>query len=201
MSILRNGMIGLAVVAGAGLAAVPALADGSRRPTYDQPYYSVVWQGLYGGLNVGFGDADGADGGIVGGGQIGYNWQNGRIVYGVEADISFTDIGTSIDLGWASADASLDWIATLRGRLGYLIDPRLMVYGTAGIGWAHASWDVRVLSLHESGSETNSGFVIGLGGEYKINETMTTRIEYLTGAEDIGDFGIIRAGLNFKLNQ
>jgi hypothetical protein len=35
----------------------------------------------------------------------------------------------------------------------------------------------------------------------KINETMTARIEYLTGSEDIGDFGIIRAGPNFKLGK
>ena len=108
---------------------VPAVGDDGRRPAaFDQPYYSAVWNGLYGGVNVGWGwsgDASGA----VGGGQIGYNWQSNQFVYGLEADISAADIGISETLvvpGAAlNASASIDWIATIRGRLGLLVQPNL----------------------------------------------------------------------------
>jgi outer membrane immunogenic protein len=198
MNILRSGLIGLGVAAGVGLAAVPAVADG--------PYgkaYPWAWQGSYAGVHAGFGDAGSADG-FVGGGQIGYNWQQGRVVYGVEADFSFSSIEEEVRFGPLHASASLDWLATVRGRVGYLIDPRILAYATAGLGIASWSAEAGISGCPECGIRldgTESGFVIGLGAEMKINETMTGRIEYLTGSEDIGDFGIIRAGNNFKLGN
>ena len=90
--------------------------------------------------------------GILGGAQLGYNWQMARWIYGVEADAegtnaseSFTgaftsnllgvnpggNIGRSISGVWT---ADRQWQASLRGRLGYTFD-RLMVYGTGGIAF------------------------------------------------------------------
>jgi outer membrane immunogenic protein len=107
------------------------------KPPYDQPYYSSNWQGLYAGVHAGFGDSGSADG-FVGGGQIGYNWQTGRLVYGVEADFSLSSIEEEVRFGMLHASASLDWLATARGRVGYLIDPKILAYATAGLGIA--SW-------------------------------------------------------------
>jgi outer membrane immunogenic protein len=174
MVVLRRNLFGLAVLGGLSLSATAALADGTRSAPnyYDRP---SIWGGLYGGLSLGKIDTD-HDDGIVGGVQLGYNWQANQFVYGVEGDIS------------VSNSDSIDWLGSLRGRLGYLIQPNLLVYGTAGLGFVSAS-------------ETDTGFVWGLGVEGKFTPTMSARVEYLSFNNDSvhGDgANVIRAGLNFK---
>jgi opacity protein-like surface antigen len=61
---------------------------------------------------------------------------------------------------------------------------------------------LRDFTLPWKRSTTESGFVYGVGVESKISERMSARLEYLGFSEDrFGDFGIVRAGLNFKLGQ
>jgi len=178
MGVLRKGVIGLSVLAGFGLSVTAASADGytSGSATYELP---SIWRGLYGGLHLGHADADG-DNGFVGGVQLGYNWQAQQIVYGVEGDISL------------SGAHSIDWLASLRGRVGYLIQPRVLVYGTAGLGLVN-------------GGGTDAGFVYGLGVEGKLTRTMSARLEYLAYDTDnthlhSDTVGVVRAGLNIKLD-
>jgi outer membrane immunogenic protein len=180
MGILRRGVIALAVMAGIGLAmSAVAVADGIRTagPRYaDGP---PIWRGLYGGIHLGHADAD-FDDFFVGGVQLGYNWQVNQIVYGLEGDISLS-----------GAD-SIDYLASFRGRLGYLIQPSLMVYATAGLGLV-------------DGGDSDAGFVYGLGIEGMISDTMSARLEYLAFNNDSGNgddsVGVIRAGLNIKLGR
>jgi len=144
MEIGRTGVIALAVLVGTAVASIPAAADGGPNGAYaDRDYYPSIWHGLYAGVHVGFGDGDG----VLGGGQVGYNWQSGRVVYGIEADFAASSIEEGVSgcisssMGsriCAHASASLDWLATVRGRIGYLIDPRILAYATAGVGIA--SW-------------------------------------------------------------
>ena len=178
MGVLRRGVIGLTVLAGCGLAVTAASADGPNTSgsAYELP---AIWRGLYGGVHVGHEDVDG-DNGVVGGVQLGYNWKSQQIVYGVEGDVSL------------SGNHSIDWLASLRGRLGYLIQPRLLVYGTAGLGLVN-------------GGGTDAGFVYGLGVEGKLTRTMSARLEYLAYDTDNAHMhsdtvGVIRAGLNIKLD-
>jgi outer membrane immunogenic protein len=94
------------------------------------------------------------------------------------------------DISLSGSD-SIDWLASVRGRLGYLIQPNLLVYGTAGLGVV-------------SGGDTDTGFVYGLGVEGKLTDTMSARVEYLAFDSDTkhGDgVGVIRAGLNIKLGR
>jgi outer membrane immunogenic protein len=179
MGVLRRGVIGLTVLAGFGLAVTAASADGANASgpaSYELP---SIWRGLYGGLHVGHADADG-DNGFVGGVQLGYNWQARQVVYSVEGDFSL------------SGEHSIDWLASLRGRLGYLIQPRVLVYGTAGLGLVN-------------GGGTDAGFVYGLGVEGKLTRTMSARLEYLAYDTDNAHahsdtVGVIRAGINIKLD-
>ena len=200
MEVLRKVVIALALVAGSVMAASPASADGGRGPaSFDRPYYPSIWQGLYAGVHVGFGDADG----IVGGGQLGYNWQSGRIVYGVEVDFSLSSMSEEVsacsNFVCGHASASLDWTASVRGRVGYLIDPRILAYATAGFGIASWSAEASVPGASIRLDGTESDFVFGLGVEGKISDTMTARVEYL-GFGDL-DVDIIRAGLNFRFGN
>jgi len=202
MRSLRESATAVAVGA-AVLLATPATADDRGGPGYYGAPYPSSWQGAYVGVHAGF-----AEDGAVGGAQIGYNWQNGRIVYGVEADFSFSSIEEEASgcFGGACvfASASLDWLATFRGRVGYLVSPGILAYATAGFGVA--SWSAEAgasvpglppARIQFDGTETD--FVFGIGVEGKINETMTARLELLPF--DDFDVDIIRAALNFKLGQ
>jgi opacity protein-like surface antigen len=189
MRLLRESVMAVAI--GAAVLAAPAAADDRGGP------HPWSWQGSYAGVHVGFGDMDG----FFGGGQIGYNWQNGKLVYGVEADLALSSMEESLCVGGLGCvSASVDWLATVRGRAGYLIDPSILVYGTAGFGIVSWSLDANVVGfpgLHADGTETD--LVLGLGVEAKINETMTGRLEVLTSDELEGE--VFRAALNFKLGK
>jgi opacity protein-like surface antigen len=209
MGTFRGGIVALTALIGAAAVTVPAVADGGWGPAYvDQVYYPSIWQGLYGGVHFGWGWSDDADG-VVGGGQIGYNWQSQQFVFGIEADISGADIGVSETLvvpgSVFGSSASIDWLATIRGRAGILLQPNLLLYGTAGLSIvnleAHSSIDtigLGTISVRESDTET--GFAYGIGVEGKLTERTTARLEYLefSQSDRIGDFGILRAGVNFK---
>jgi outer membrane immunogenic protein len=105
-----------------------------------------------------------------------------------------------------NASASVDWLATIRGRAGMLVQPNLLIYGTAGLAIVHAEAHASVNTLFGGvsarASDTETGFVYGIGVENKLNEKLSWRLEYLGFSEPdrIGDFGILRAGLNFKFD-
>src|SRR5262245_33187694 len=123
MGTLRSSVVALAVLVGAFVATVSAAADEGNGPGAYRPYYPGIWQGLYGGVNVGWGGSGDASG-VGGGGQIGYNWQSNQYICGLEGDISAADIGISETIvvpgAVLNASASIDWIATIRGRVGVL---------------------------------------------------------------------------------
>jgi opacity protein-like surface antigen len=202
MKALRGRIVALSVCAGIAAAAVPAAADGPGRDRY----YYPAWQGLYAGAHLGYGDAGPADG-FIGGAHVGYNWQKGQIVYGWEADVSLSDISESITLcnpaGCVSAEASIDWMASVRGRLGYLISPSFLAYGTVGLGIVSGSGSASISApgVREgiSVSDTETDIVLGIGVEGKLTETATARIEYLS----FGDLEIdvIRAGVTFRFGN
>jgi outer membrane immunogenic protein len=211
MGTFRGGFVALVVFAGAAALTVPAVADDYHWPGFDHPYRPSLWQGLYGGVHLGWGWSGDASG-VVGGGQLGYNWQSQQFIFGVEGDISAADIGVSetvvVPGAVLNASASIDWLATLRGRAGVLVQPNLLLYGTAGLSVvnaeAHGSVSaVGLGTISASASDTETGFVYGAGVESKLSERMSLRVEYLGfgNLDKVGDFGIVRAGLNFKLGQ
>src|SRR5262249_18832947 len=139
------GLVATAVLAGSAGA-----ADLQRRnpPPYSPPppvvpYAPIYnWSGLYAGINGGgawgtthwdsLGSFD-VKGGVVGG-TLGYNWQGGPWVFGVEGDLDWTGIdGTQTNvlcpLGCRTANS---WLGTVRGRVGLGLD-RIMPYLTGGL--------------------------------------------------------------------
>ena len=105
-------------------------------------------------------------------------------------------------LGCISARVSgeIDSMATMRGRLGYLFQPGLLAYATAGFGFVSGSASASVsgfgLSERFSFGDTDSDFVYGIGVEGKLAPASTLRVEYL-GFSD-SEIDVIRVGLNFK---
>jgi outer membrane immunogenic protein len=142
--------------------------------------------------------------GAVFGGHAGYNWQWGqRGVVGFEIDYSaanikstqgatttVTDVGTGdVDVLKRTLQAKLDGLASARARIGFLVGPELLLYGTGGVAWGHTKLTDTVIETLESGgsfvrvsraSANHFGWVAGAGAEWKLWDTgMMVRIEYL----------------------
>jgi outer membrane immunogenic protein len=189
------------------LVTAPAFAAdiGARRstPYYAPPPHNLFnWSGFYAGSHAGWGwgSALGADpSGYLIGLQAGYNFQFASgLLTGIETDIAISGIE---DSGF-----ELDYLGTVRGRLGYAVD-RFLLYGTAGL--AYGRGDVRMGGL--SSEQTHLGYALGAGVEAMIAPNITARLEYLYadlgketyktvgGSTRVGfDASIVRTALNYK---
>ncbi len=179
-----RGVIAALMVGSAGAAASAADLPHYKAPPAPPPP-AFTWTGLYGGVNIGyaFGASSQETGGlsyisagalgvapfgsawttgqnlqgVVGGGQLGYNYQfNPWLVLGAEADIQAADIGSHGNAAVGIADAigphlqsvnstkKVDWFGTVRGRVGLTLPsmPNLMVYGTGGFAYGQVVHNV-----------------------------------------------------------
>ena len=171
----------------AGTAAIPAVAADKGGQQYYAPMpFASIWQGLYGGVHLGWGDSGDADG-ITGGAQLGYNWQAGQIVYGLETDISASDIGVDervcvAFVGCARGEGSIDWMGTIRGRVGYATSN--VLWFVAG-GLALADFDYTEAFGGITQGSVFTGWTLGAGVDIAINPSWIARVEYLY--DDFGD--------------
>src|SRR5690242_7983468 len=137
---MKKTILAMAVaMTAAGTAAAADLPRGPA-PYYAPPPPAVYnWAGAYAGLNLGYEwgkvTNSGIDpSGIAGGGQIGYNWQTGQFVFGVETDLQVS----GADDTFAPYKFSNPWFGTLRGRAGFAID-NVLLYATAGLAYGELS--------------------------------------------------------------
>ncbi|HUC50647.1 MAG TPA: outer membrane beta-barrel protein [Xanthobacteraceae bacterium] len=184
------------------------------------------WTGFYLGINGGFGGdrnqypftVGGVSGtsslnssGFFGGGQIGYNWQFAPAwVAGVEGDIDAADIqgmaSTTLPGASSSIGTRLDWFGTVRGRIGYLVTPNTLFYGTGGWAYGHttssASAAVTGLAAGASVGKDMNGWTAGAGLEYALTPWMSFKTEYLF--VDLGSATLssgVAAGVPFSLTE
>jgi outer membrane immunogenic protein len=121
--------------------------------------------------------------GGIWGGHIGYNYQRGLTVVGIEGTWSSLDLQGDTSCAVAvilvlNCSRSTDWVATIVGRLGYAMD-RAMVYGLAGVAWGEVETDSGLGGLlRVTGSETHVGWVVGAGLEYAVTPNILARVEY-----------------------
>lgn len=149
-----------------------------------------------------FGSGDTDVNGWLGGVHAGYNWQSHRWVFGIETDIQRTSedgslsvcvvAGCGVGTPFATANFKLDWFGTLRARLGVLLQPNVLLYGTGGLAYGHLSADytaglVGIGSGVLSDDKTKAGWVLGGGVEGLIGPNWLLRAEYLY--MDLGDVG------------
>lgn len=156
--------------------------------------------------------------GFLGGVTLGYTFQAGSFVYGIEADRMWTSIrGTSSEIrdpgsvGWLATTATetkTDWLATLRGRVGVLASPLMQIYATGGLAIGHVEGSRSTFtsgagncdSLHMvnfvcaagSASDTKRGWTVGAGADYRIAQNWTVRAEYLY--YDLGNISFVTNG-------
>jgi outer membrane immunogenic protein len=182
---------------------------GPYRSLKDAPVVPLVpvfsWTGFYIGAQAGYewGSADhsfrqlglpipgvpsgdSSPEGFIGGGHVGYNWQTGKFVLGIEADFEGGNVDGSffavhpVSTLTSTGKSSLNWQGSVRGRLGYAID-RTLFYFTGG--WAFADFDFRGGELPPACcgySETLNGWTVGGGVEHALTimPNVSVRAEY-----------------------
>jgi outer membrane immunogenic protein len=197
---LRNLAAGAALLGGLAVTS-PVLADGMPRgPAYVAPF---SWTGFYVGAHAGIGwnDADvripaypfpnhSQDGtGFVGGGHVGFNLQSGSIVFGVEGDLSWSNVDSSALSGNGGTERysiEENWRASVRGRLG-VAHGRNLFYATAGVAWL--DYDTRYVPLAGgTRGATTQGWTVGAGWEAAFTNELILRLEYLYADYDTERF-------------
>lgn len=226
---LATGVLALAATTSVVMA--DGMPRGSIKDAVAPP--TVNWQGFYVGGHAGLatGDTQGSvagttltdfniNGGLYGG-QVGYNWQRGVAVLGLEGSWSQSTIqGNSACLVVLDCKRDVDWVATLTGRVGMAFGHSLL-YGMGGVAWGDVNTNVSIVGVPLlTGSETHTGWVAGFGFEQMLMSRVSFRVEYAhvdLGSEDhqlsiVGGGGpvvtdkvdikmdTIRLGVNVKLN-
>jgi outer membrane immunogenic protein len=207
------GLVAVAWTVGAASAADLPAQFYTKAP----PPVVYVWTGFYAGLNLGgsWGDqrnslrstATGAAlltnsldlDGVIGGGQVGYNWQFNRWLLGIEADIQ----GSGQRAGGAFATPAalvcgvacvlvpgdsvayqdkLDWFGTVRGRVGWVMD-RWVPYVTGGLAYGQGTIGgtatVGGVATAFNTSKDYVGWTVGGGAEWAFADRWSAKVEYL----------------------
>lgn len=199
MSKIRYGAVAffaaLAVTSGVRAADLGGAPYRAPVEEYGRPF---SWTGLYVGANIGHGwsNADwsfngssltgNTGSGSLFGVQVGYNWQMGRTVFGVEGDVasSWMDGTSSCPNAAFDCGHQVNWMASLRGRLGFTLnDNRTLLYGTAGAAWADSKWSTTNVATGSAfGSDFSTsqvGWVAGAGIEHMLTRNLSAKVEYL----------------------
>jgi outer membrane immunogenic protein len=159
-------------------------------------YLSLIPPAVFG-VNPTF--AHSSASGFLGGIQGGYNWQFAPSwVAGVEGDFSWTRMNSSLStfgtytFGLPNTTQpttwtrDLDWLASARARLGYLVTPNLLLYGTGGAAWGGFHYSGSFVNTAPGSnnwfnpfSSTRFGYVAGAGAEWMFAPHWMLRGEYL----------------------
>ena len=203
---------GVAVAVAAGGAQAADMPMPMKAPPPAPVVVAPSWAGWYVGLNAGASwqrmDADpvsGYTGSVVnggaptseryttfiGGGQIGYNWQTGIYVYGLEGDFSGLSNGHSNISGPGSTDgdnagvsSKMSWLSTIRGRVGVTYQNDTLLYATGGLAIGHVKnsfnfGDEGALPFVnlKSVSKTRTGWTVGGGIEHMFTAHWIVGVE------------------------
>ena len=162
-----------------------------------------------------------SDKGFTGGGQLGLNFQNGALVYGLEADLNYVNfsanrtvrvpyaVGSTVGVDLTDT-TSADYLATIRARLGFASGAALF-YVTGGLALTNLKHSHAVSEYGfgvpatvsgcfgsnwcdrgGSSSSTKTGWALGGGIEYALSRSWTVKGEYL-----YADFGKINGTTSF----
>lgn len=187
----------------------------STYPIYQNPDFR---QTAYVAARSGSTNIDVAYGGFIGGGQIGYMWNPiDRIMSGVELDfsgIAGSGNNSTINVAqfvnytpesyWISntnLNKNLQYLGTVRGRLGYLITPDLLAYGSGGFAYGGTSFSSTITQIgvpdvmtgpstynfdppnwfrgYSNKNNVRIGWNVGGGIEWMFVKGLSAKLEYI----------------------
>jgi outer membrane immunogenic protein len=207
--------LGIGALALATLSLPAAAADLGARPIGKAPVVAPValynWSGFYIGGHIGgvWGDKDWTDvtlvplggpaipdgghevSGFLAGGQIGFNWQAGAWVFGLEGQVSWTNADGShpclavLGVFLETCTTELSWLGSAAGRVGYAFN-NVLVYAKGGFAFANEEYFQNCLVLcavvgnidGATGDDTRTGWMVGAGLEYGFTPNWSFKVEY-----------------------
>jgi outer membrane immunogenic protein len=198
---IRTILASVAALVFTGTAFAADLPTRKASPAFEPPPPAFTWTGFYigGYAGGGFGSAHWNDlissantngshydpTGFVGGGLVGYNFQTGPLVLGIEGEVGYNGVSASRDyltnLGsprhgeFESSD-----VERIRGRLGYAFD-NILLYFAGGGSFTDGRLSLLNTANGLTGATTRSyaGFNVGGGLEYAFTQNWIGRIEYI----------------------
>jgi len=215
----RSTVAAIAAVSTTALTQIASAADLPRKaPLYMPLPPAFSWTGCYIGGNIGYGwgretvsisnlgettgvaelagvslgPVTGSTNGVLGGGQIGCNYQfASNWVIGIEGDGEATGIKGDVTQSFSfvgpagpttvtgTAHAQTNWIASATGRLGFTWD-RVMLYAKGGVAWAGDKYsaDLAAFNEHIETSVTRPGWTVGGGSEWAFLNNWSAKVEY-----------------------
>jgi outer membrane immunogenic protein len=121
-------------------------------------------------------------------GRVGFDWQMDTLVVGLVGEVGTTDARSSVS-AFSTTPANytitreIDYLASLRARIGTAIAPSTLIYGTAGVAYAKLDNSFTttntVNSVTTSGEDDSWGYVLGIGAEQKMGRNVSIGVEYL----------------------
>ena len=201
-NVLKNavGLVALGIAVPAAAADLPARTY-SKAPAMIAAAYD--WSGFYVGFNGGYGssrtcfdsvgsvgfpapavrDNCGTETGGVAGGQVGFNWQTGSWVFGIEAQGDWANLkGTapSTLIPGVAVEGKIDGLGLFTGRVGYAMNNALFyVKGGAAVATNHyTEFVIGTNALVAFASDTRWGGVVGAGLEYAFAPNWSVGFEY-----------------------
>ena len=212
-------------------------ADLAARPYTKAPAAPAAvynWTGFYLGAHAGYGSGHSDEraiglgtranfdisGGLAGG-QVGYNWQAGAWVFGVEADGDWADIDGAVRCPNPafSCAAKVRDLASFRGRVGWATGP-VLLHATGGLGYANVDYSTLTVAGGLPAAGTTGvyradrwGYAVGAGLEYAFAPNWSAKLEYMHyGFDDITSPGgilgppivlglrvdTVKAGVNYR---
>ncbi len=236
---MKKFLLGTVGLMALGAASVPAsAADLAARPAYTKapPMMAAIydWSGFYIGGNGGWGQehdrrtdpfgvalgSHDANGGTAGG-QIGYRWQTGPAVFGLEAQgnwADFTGSNASLVAPAVSVHSKMDAFGLFTGQIGYAWN-NVLLYAKGGAAVTNTKYDASLAGVvtASSGDNTRWGAVVGAGLEYGFAPNWSAAVEYdhifqdgnsstfttpagvVTGTfRDSGDTDLVTARINYR---
>ncbi len=188
------------------------LYGGSIKEGFDQYAPPFGWTRCYVGANVGMGsqssetvfagtpdvpgnfnNGSNTASGVIGGVQLGCDYQRGKLVFGIQGMFNATNLDGSNNYtegtGLSSTRTEAKWFATLTGRIGITVTPRTLVYAMGGVAWIKNNYTDSCLTTCNGdgganqnyvglGSDTRTGWLIGGGLEQALDDRWSIFAEY-----------------------
>ena len=122
--------------------------------------------------------------GGFGGGTLGYNWQGGNWVLGVEADAAWSDLNFSQAAFGVSFADKIQSFGSVTGRIGFLPAYPILVYFKGGYAWADNQISATGFGATLAESRVHSGWTVGAGLEYMFLSNWSGKVEYMVVREE-----------------